>query len=103
MRRIGRDIADRLVATGVSILGEVSALVLDDPLPEKAEPGDSAGPLHIDPQIAALLVAGLYRPAADAVAAAKERVDELEADRQGRLRRSLTSATQALHRRLSRR
>jgi hypothetical protein len=68
MRELGRDIRDRLVQTGVPILGDVSALVSEDPIPAESS---SAGPVLIDPQIAALLVEGLFRPAAADVARAR--------------------------------
>lgn len=65
MREISRDVRDRLIATGVPIVGDPSVLLAESPIPAD-EPTQT--PETIDPQIAALLVAGLYRPAADDVA-----------------------------------
>lgn len=103
MRQISQDIADRLIATGVSILGDVSALVPDKPLPDDPELSESVESTQIDPQIAALLVAGLYRSAADAVALAYERADRAETVRRRSVSSSIASATQTWRRRVVRR
>ncbi|MFT4108182.1 hypothetical protein [Propionicimonas sp.] len=64
IREINREIAARLAASGVRIIGDLDALVSDAPVP--ADP-ETDQPVLIEPEIATLLVAGLYRAAADNV------------------------------------
>jgi hypothetical protein len=71
-REIGGEIADRLVATGVRILGDPASLVPDSAVPEK----DPVLPTRIDNDVAVELLIGMFR-AAEADAQADDAVTGL--------------------------
>lgn len=71
-REIGGEIADRLVATGVRILGDPASLVPDSAVPET----DPALPTRIDNDVAVELLIGMFR-AAEADAQADDAVTGL--------------------------
>lgn len=71
-REIGREVRDRLVATGVRIVGDPASLVPDTPVPEQS----IALPSRVDDDVAVELLVGMFR-AAEADARPADQVEQL--------------------------